>query len=390
VTEASAGSGERRALVVGGMHRSGTSALTRVLSLMGAELPDTLISGRERLGDEDYWESRAVVDLNQEILTANLSWWAGWQSIDTATMEDRATWLERAREVVRQEFGGSRLAVLKDPRVSRLLPLWTEALEAEGFVVGNILSLRQPSEVASSLSRRDGLIGPASALGWLAHTLDFERDSRGTPRVVVSLDNLVHDWRREVDRIGAALGLSWPRGADEVADEVDGFVSADRASRSTVKVPMPQPVHDLLVRWARDEVADGDAGFLDDWRARLEPIRSGSSPTLANNSRKLARTSAGFNIEARLAVRHLREMNQLRRGQRRAFDAYLASLTRTARGPLKGLALPRAVRRLRASGLVDEAAYVARYPEAGAAGDPLAYLLTEGRARGHRPPLARG
>ena len=36
---------DRICLLVLGMHRSGTSALTRVLSLLGADLPTTLLSG---------------------------------------------------------------------------------------------------------------------------------------------------------------------------------------------------------------------------------------------------------------------------------------------------------------------------------------------------------
>lgn len=379
---------DRIALIVGGMHRSGTSALTRVLSIMGAELPEHLIPGRARLGDEDYWESRAVVDLNQEIVTASESWWGGWQAIDTATMPDRADWLARAREVVRGEFGDGRLVVLKDPRISRLLPLWTEALEAEGFRVGNILSLRQPAEVAASLSRRDGLVGPATALGWLAHTLDFERDSQGTARVVVSLDNLVADWRREVDRIGTALGFEWPRSADDGAAEIDGFVSADRAGRSVVPVPLPQPVYELLVRWARDEVADDDAAVLDDWRERLAPLRVGPSPTVTG--KHPGRAVVGYNAEAWVSVRLLADLNRMRRGQERAVDALLGVVARLSRGPLRPVVVPIVVRRLRASGLIDEAAYVARYPEAGRAGDPLAYLLVHGRALGHRPPLSDG
>ena len=64
----------RKALVVLGMHRSGTSALARVLSLRGAALPRQVLppnAGNEK----GYWEPERVVALNERILqSAGLAW----------------------------------------------------------------------------------------------------------------------------------------------------------------------------------------------------------------------------------------------------------------------------------------------------------------------------
>ena len=50
-----------RALMVLGMHRSGTSALTRIFSLLGADLPKNLMppSPANKTG---YWESQDLMD----------------------------------------------------------------------------------------------------------------------------------------------------------------------------------------------------------------------------------------------------------------------------------------------------------------------------------------
>jgi len=55
------------AILVAGMHRSGTSALARTLSLLGCDLPKTLMpaSGGNEAG---YWESQAIANLNDELL----------------------------------------------------------------------------------------------------------------------------------------------------------------------------------------------------------------------------------------------------------------------------------------------------------------------------------
>ncbi|WP_310963485.1 hypothetical protein [Nocardioides terrisoli] len=267
-------------IVVSGMHRSGTSALTRVLSLMGSELPEHLIPGRAEKGDDDYWESRPIVDLNEELLEASGTWWGGWQSIDGSAIPEREQWIDRIRSVVRDELGGARLVVVKDPRVSRLLPLWIEGLEAEGYRCVHVVALRHPSRVARSLRRRDNLSSRASMLGWLAHNLDAELYTRDQPRVFVSLEQLGADWRHEVDRIGRALQIDWPRDADDVAAEVDAFVDPARAGGERQPVALVRPIVELLHRWTEDDVRPDDEALLTTWRNRFALCRSVVSPTV--------------------------------------------------------------------------------------------------------------
>ena len=65
--EARLSQSERRALLVIGMHRSGTSAATRVLGLLGARLPSQLIPGDE-FNEPGYWEPEGLVHLHDEML----------------------------------------------------------------------------------------------------------------------------------------------------------------------------------------------------------------------------------------------------------------------------------------------------------------------------------
>ncbi len=65
---------DRIALLILGMHRAGTSALARVCSLRGADLPRDVLPANE--GNEaGYWEPRGVVELNDRILDYfDLAW----------------------------------------------------------------------------------------------------------------------------------------------------------------------------------------------------------------------------------------------------------------------------------------------------------------------------
>ena len=71
---AAASTASRRALVVLGMHRSGTSALARVISLLGATLPNRLMPASVA-NPRGYFESVRLFELHEEIMrSAGTSW----------------------------------------------------------------------------------------------------------------------------------------------------------------------------------------------------------------------------------------------------------------------------------------------------------------------------
>jgi hypothetical protein len=129
----------RRTIVVLGMHRSGTSALTRVLNLCGAELPGKLMVAEYGMpGDGNrlagFWESQTLTDIDNEIMAAAGS---AWDSL----LEPSRSWFEsgsarsfiaRLAEGLREELGEAALTVVKDPRICRLVPIWREALVEAG------------------------------------------------------------------------------------------------------------------------------------------------------------------------------------------------------------------------------------------------------------------
>lgn len=220
------GSENRRAILILGMHRSGTSALTRTVNLLGAATPQTLMgatSGNLR----GHWESKPIVDLNDEILAAcGQRWYSRGRIVESPSKVVRANGMwQRLRDTLDSEFGGASTVVLKDPRVSRLVPLYREALTEAGYAVEAVLTLRNPLEVAQSLARRDAM-EPRRALAlWIRYTLDAERDTRDLPRSLVVYDALLEDWRGTTGRMKQQLGGHWPEVTPEVAAAIDEFLS---------------------------------------------------------------------------------------------------------------------------------------------------------------------
>lgn len=218
----------RQALLVPGMHRSGTSALTGVLSHLGAQLPRTLLPNA-RDNPRGFWESAEVVKFNDRILASAGSRWDDWEPFNRDWMQSAAAepFLERVPELLDKEYGDARLLLLKDPRVCRLMPFWTEALRRLDIAPHVVIPLRHPGEVASSLEARNRFGRNRALLIWLRHVLEAERATRGMPRTLLFFEDLLRDWRGQCKRISEELGIVWPRWSGTVEVEIDNYLSAD-------------------------------------------------------------------------------------------------------------------------------------------------------------------
>ena len=220
---ASSTSMNRDCILVAGMHRSGTSAFTRLFALAGATLPDSLVGPRAG-NDLGHWESAALVALNDETLAALGSSWCDWHAIDWPSESARDGYVARLAEVIRGEYGAAPLITAKDPRQCRFVGEFLEAASREGLGVRVVIPIRNPLEVCGSLAKRDQMDIADAALLWLRYTLEAEASSRAVPRAVVLYDNLLCDWRTAFDKLSAAIGTAWPVSADEMSGEVAAFI----------------------------------------------------------------------------------------------------------------------------------------------------------------------
>jgi hypothetical protein len=206
----------RRALVVLGMSRSGTSLLTHILHTLGARLPADLI-GATHGNPLGHWEPRALVAINDAILLKLNRRWDDPRPIPEAWFRGREAYgfLQRIMAEITSGFGDAPLLVLKDPRVCRLLPLYLEAFDVLGIDPLVVLQVRPMMAVARSLADRDELDPSHSELLWLRSLVEAEWHSRCCARVWVGFEQLIADWRQSIDRIGATLGVSWPVDPDD-------------------------------------------------------------------------------------------------------------------------------------------------------------------------------
>ncbi|MCV7106035.1 MULTISPECIES: sulfotransferase family protein [Mycolicibacterium] len=192
-----------------GVARSGTSALTRVLSLSGAALPDGML-GAGKHNRRGYWEPRASIILNSAFLARQgSSWWdPSLRLLEEGEIEprDKSAYIAEIVAYL-QRLPVAPHTVIKELRITALSEMWFEATRLAGYEPAAVISVRHPQEVIASLGAA-GRASPelASAL-WVKYNLLAERQSRGMPRVFVEYEKLLDDWRREVKRISTTLAM---------------------------------------------------------------------------------------------------------------------------------------------------------------------------------------
>lgn len=208
------------ALFVLGMGRSGTSALTRVISLCGAALPARLL-GADASNPLGLWEPRDAMDINEEILYRRHS---GWADPTLRIHEEGACGPEENETCIKAitrflaTLPAAPLVVIKEPRISLLFDVWFEAARRAGLDVAVVIAVRHPQEVIKSLATRDRASRQLASALWLKYTLLAERQTRGLRRVFVDYANFLNDWRREIARISATLAIDF-KAPDERAIE---------------------------------------------------------------------------------------------------------------------------------------------------------------------------
>jgi len=218
----------RTAIIVLGMHRSGTSALARITNFLGATMPRHLVPAN-KANPRGQWESAPLVALHDQLLAALDSSWDDWRTPGSRWKESDAAgrFAGRLRMAIDEEYGNASLIVLKDPRICRTLPYWMSILEKSGIRSAPVIIVRNPLEVAESLRARDGMSFEKAMLLWLRHMLDAEFETRHLARNIVTFDALLEDWKLLAAQTAGRLGITWPRQPGDAAHDVREFLDLE-------------------------------------------------------------------------------------------------------------------------------------------------------------------
>ena len=190
------------------MHRSGTSVVTRLVSLLGASLPSNLI-GASKSNPTGHWESKDLVRLHERMLLEAGSDWDDWDyvSADWLASETAATYRMEILSFLERNFDDSNFFVIKDPRICRFAPFWIDLLREFDSDVFVVLVIRNPLEVAASLEARNDFPIQKSIPLWLRYVVDAERATRQVPRMLLTYEQLITDNSHVKQRLAEIVDL---------------------------------------------------------------------------------------------------------------------------------------------------------------------------------------
>ncbi|MBI1882878.1 MAG: hypothetical protein HYS08_01540 [Chlamydiae bacterium] len=219
-----------KVIAVLGMHRSGTSVITRALNLGGVYLgePGDLMEGASD-NSEGFWEHKGIVDLNERILQALKRTWDSVLPLphEWHLSKDFQPFKSEMVRLIKSCFLNRPLWGWKDPRTSLTFDLWKEALRELGMDCVSLVMIRNPLDVAKSLLKRNGFSQGKSFGMWLHYNLSILQTTQGLQRTFLFYDLFLENWEKEMKNCFSKMGLDWPRENNVLNEEMNALIRLD-------------------------------------------------------------------------------------------------------------------------------------------------------------------
>jgi GT2 family glycosyltransferase/glycosyltransferase involved in cell wall biosynthesis len=207
----------QKCLIVLGMHRSGTSAISGFLYKLGIALGSKLMLPNE-YNEKGYFENSYIVNANDNILQTLGSSWD-----DLFLLEEE--WCQRpqliphrdaVKKIINREFSANELFCIKDPRMSILLPFWISILQELKIETFFLIPLRHPVEVAESLKARDGFSIQKGLLLWMNNMLSIEYYTRPFRRSFFIFDDFLKSPANTIHHIFNKFNIVFPHTKSQI------------------------------------------------------------------------------------------------------------------------------------------------------------------------------
>lgn len=319
-------------LMILGMHRSGTSAVTRCCNLLGMHLGAQFIETNEH-NARGFWEHSEVVSISESMLAALHSSWDDIRAMPE-DMQVNGDDVKRLQAVFDQELEAHDLWAVKDPRLCRLLPVWNELIKTQKLDSKALIVFRNPLESALSLEKRDGMDRNKAMLLWLRYNLDAELESRECPRAFLYYPDFLEDWESQMQRVYKTFDLPWPNLSAKERKAVDSFLNKDLKNQAVRDEDILQD--GTILPWVKDcfsalhkavNTPKGQKKAFDDIRKALDFYSAGFDAAItdiAEQQSPVFDSYQQFQREHTDLQKALKEASMLLEEQKTAYEGQLA------------------------------------------------------------------
>ena len=200
-------------ILILGMHRSGTSLITKAVQVLGASLGENLLPpGPDN--PTGFWEDADVMQLNDELLdTLDLRWdIPSVLPLVDFSSEPLKPFRSRIRALLRAKMANSRLFAIKDPRFCLLLPIWLKVASDIKIKISFIVMARNPLDVAQSLQRRNNFAIHKSLIIWRNHNFLILKQlfNRRNRNLFIDYSTLLKKPNQELNRLAFFISRRTP------------------------------------------------------------------------------------------------------------------------------------------------------------------------------------
>ncbi len=200
---------KKKVVCILGMHRSGTSMLTRAINLMGVFLgPESSIMNSAQDNPEGFWENVRIVQAHEKVMNALDYEWHDSYPISEGLLSSNADlFLEELKNIVETDFVDSELWGWKDPRTCLFLPLWKKFLESYNAERYFVYIYRNPKDVSISLHARNRFSREKSRRIWTNYNLAILKMAFGEKIHVVSYDDFIENTEENIFAISRFIDV---------------------------------------------------------------------------------------------------------------------------------------------------------------------------------------
>jgi len=143
---------EKTVILVVGMHRSGTSLLSKILLQLGVDFGDSLLKS-DSSNPDGHFENLKLLNINEKVLELSHGSWDAPPAKDNLTQH----WKSLSSDVstfIQEEADKKVLFGIKEPRISLLIEEYVDVIS---FPCKIIYIKRNCDDVAKSIFKRDGI-----------------------------------------------------------------------------------------------------------------------------------------------------------------------------------------------------------------------------------------
>lgn len=229
-------------ILISGMHRSGTSAITGLLNLCGFSVGTSHMMHNENKSafdnEKGHFENLGAVALNESILAESGGSWVSPPPLEKII--ELSPIYKNPIIRFNHSFNGN---LIKDPRFCFTLGIWKQYLSRLKCV---LICLRHPLSVAGSLEKRNNFTIEAGLNLWkLYHTYLFD-NLKGVPAYVVDYDYMTSHPEEELRNLLSTLKSTLTQ--EQMNEKISGFFESrlnhNPVSRSDTDA-LPQDIREL-------------------------------------------------------------------------------------------------------------------------------------------------